>query len=90
MSRALGKPLTGDAHSDMVRSAQIASLAEGALYPMIESRERAILDEIVALTRTRDPIPDRVLWALAGELSNCAMLRATIRSAKAGIAKLER
>lgn len=72
-----------------IRNAQLASLAEGALLPIVDTFERAVLDKLVALGRSKD-VPTHEVWVMVGELSGYAHLRAHIRSAKAGIAKLEK
>lgn len=83
------RPLMGDAHAEAFRNAQLASLAEGALVPIIEGFERATIDKLVALGRSKE-VPPHEVWVIVGELSGYAHLRAHIRSAKAGVAKLEK
>lgn len=72
-----------------VRNAQLAAMAEGALLPIVEGFERACMDKLVSLARSSD-VPPHAVWVMLGELSGYANIRAQIRSAKAGISKLEK
>lgn len=88
--RPLRKELTGDEHSEARRNSQLASLAEGALLPIVEMFEEAIRHKLIGIARCRSPVEPHVVWATIGELSAFESLREHIRSAKAGMTKLEK
>ena len=76
--RPITKPLTGDAHAEARRGAQLASLASAALEPIVGEYESELLSRMVNFVRARAAVPNEQVWATLGQLAACAELRLRI------------
>jgi hypothetical protein len=61
--------LDADQHAEQRRTAQIASLAEHAMLPILNDMEEKLIVRLVGYARQADPVPVEKIWTVVGALS---------------------